>query len=286
MTEPIGELLPPKVNGSPLHRVSNRALRWTSVLLVITVWGSACLFGLYILAFYAAALYDNQMVRWNQVPPGLYERNTAAATAGIGLHFAAGGIILILGSIQLIEAARSRFPALHRWIGRLYVVACLLAAVGGLVFIGLKGTIGGLVMDLGFGLYGVLMGLAAVQTYRFAVKRQMSKHRLWALRLYALTIGSWLYRMDYGFWLLLTDGLGHTNTFSGPFDQIMAFFFYVPNLLVVEVFCRARARKATPALKLSAAFVLLLATGFLGLGTYFFTLYYWGPAILRWVRGA
>jgi hypothetical protein len=28
---------------------------------------------------------------------------------------------------------------------------------------------------------------------------------------------------------------------------------------------------------------LLLATGFLLLGTYFFTLYYWGPAILKWM---
>jgi hypothetical protein len=114
----------------------------------------------------------------------------------------------------------------------------------------------------------------------------LEKHRLWALRLYALAIGSWLYRMDYGFWLLLTDGLGHTRQFSGPFDQVMAFFFYLPNLLVVEVFSRARGYQASTALRLTACLLLLLATFFLGLGTYYFTLYYWGPAIWIWVAGA
>lgn len=269
----------------PLATLSAKTLHWSSLILVATVWVSAGLFGLYILAFYASALYAGNLERWNQLLPRLYESGTRAATSGIGLHFAAGGIILVLGSIQLIDAVRVRFPALHRWLGRLYVISCLLAAVGGLVFIAMKGTIGGLTMDIGFGLYGVLMFVSAIQTYRYAVIRQINKHRAWSLRLYALAIGSWLYRMDYGFWLLLTDGLGHTRSFSGPFDSVMAFFFYIPNLLVVEAFVRANKYKASPILKLSASVVLLLATGFLGLGTYYFTLYYWGPAIVNWVSG-
>lgn len=265
--------------------LSAKTLRWSSVILVATVWVSAGLFGLYILAFYASALYEGNLERWNQLLPRLYESGTKTATSGIGLHFAAGGIILVLGSIQLIDAVRIRFPALHRWLGHLYVISCLLAAVGGLAFIALKGTIGGLMMDIGFGLYGVLMFVSAIQTYRYAVARQINKHRIWSLRLYALAIGSWLYRMDYGFWLLLTDGLGHTRSFSGPFDSVMAFFFYIPNLLVVEAYTRANRYKASPILRLSASVVLLLATGFLGLGTYYFTLYYWGPAIVKWVAG-
>lgn len=268
-----------------LSSVSSQAIRWSGILLVITVWSSAALFGLYILAFYASALYENQMSRWNQLLPRLYEPGTTAATAGIGLHFAAGGLILVLGSIQLLDSVRVRFPGLHRWIGRVYIVACLLAAVGGLSFILAKGTIGGVVMNFGFGFYGVLMGLAAVQTYRYAVAGNLEKHRLWALRLYALAIGSWLYRMDYGFWLLLTNGLGHSNSFSGPFDYVMAFFFYIPNLLIVDVYVRAGSYKASPLFRLSASLVLLLATGFLLLGTYYFTLYYWGPAILNWITG-
>lgn len=263
--------------------VSLVALRWSTFLLITTVWTSAALFGLYILTFYAAALYEGDTNRWNEVLPGLYQKGSAASTSGIGMHFAAGGIILLLGSIQLVESIRTRFPFIHRWTGRLYIMSSLLAAVGGLIFILLKGTIGGVWMDIGFGLYGVLMFIAAIETYRHAVAKRIEKHQAWALRLYALAIGSWLYRMDYGFWLLLTDGLGHTRTFTGPFDRVMFFFFYLPNLLVVEAWIRAKPFTASSALRFTASLALIFAASFLVVGTYYFTLYYWGPAIVKWM---
>lgn len=258
------------------------ALRYTSLLLVTTVWVSAGLFGLYILAFYATALFSGNMEKWNGVLPGLYQPGSRSSTAGIGLHFATGGIILVLGSIQLIEAIRVRYSAFHRWIGRIYVTCCLLAAVGGLVFIFIKGTIGGTVMNIGFALYGILMFICAIETIRHARAGRVDKHRAWALRLYALAIGSWLYRMDYGFWIMLTDGLGHASGFSGPFDKVMAFFFYLPNLLVAEIFIRAQQRRLSSALSWASAVLVLFMTGFLLLGTYYFTKIYWGPAIMEW----
>jgi uncharacterized membrane protein len=268
-----------------LQSASAALLRWTSLALVSTVWISSTLFGLYILAFYAGALVEGNMQQWNQVLPRIYEPETPAATAGIGVHFAAGGVILVLGFIQLIGAIRTHYPALHRWLGRIYVVASLLAGLGGLLFIAVKGTVGGTVMDIGFSLYGVLMVLAAVQTIRYARAGEMEIHRAWALRLFALAIGSWLYRMDYGFWALLANGAGHTDDFRGPFDMVMAFFFYLPNLLVVELFLRARPKTVPPVLKIAAAGVFVGATALLLLGTYFFTKILWGPAILYWVTG-
>jgi len=254
-------------------------------VLVATVWTSATLFGLYILAFYAGAIATGTPEEWNDALPRLYEPATPTATAGITLHFAAGGIILVLGCIQLISAVRTRFPALHRWLGRVYVAASFAAGVGGLAFILSKGTIGGMPMNVGFAIYGVLMVVAAVETYRHARARRLEAHRAWAIRLFALAIGSWLYRMDYGFWLLLADGAGHTKDFQGPFDAVMDFFFYIPNLLVAEAFIRARRMTASPMLKVLASAALLGAAGFLILGTYYFTKIYWGPAILRRLVG-
>lgn len=262
---------------------SAKFLYGTSLLLVTTVWISAGLFGLYILAFYAAALYNGHLAKWNQILPGLYEENASAATTGIGLHFAMGGIILVLGSIQLITKIRDRWPAFHRWTGRIYITACIFAALGGLTFIVAKGTIGGPVMNTGFALYGVLMLLAAIEAWRHGAARRIELHRAWAIRLYALAIGSWLYRMDYGFWLLLADGAGHLKNFRGPFDYTMAFFFYLPNLLVAEIFIRNRRSIGAPILNIASAFVLLLMTAFLILGTYYFTKFYWGPAIIEWL---
>jgi hypothetical protein len=91
--------------------------------------------------------------------------------------------------------------------------------------------------------------------------------------------------MDYGLWLSLAKRLGHTKDFHGPFDVVMAFAFYVPNLILAEIFIRARRAPGLPALQGAAALVLLAATGLIGIGTYYFTRYYWGPAILAWAAG-
>ncbi|MEO0338150.1 MAG: DUF2306 domain-containing protein [Bacteroidota bacterium] len=266
---------------SPSSGKLDQWLHWLGVALVATVWTSALLFGLYILAFYAAALFQDNTAQWNEVLPGLYDNDTKAATIGIGIHFAAGGLILILGCIQLMNRLRKKFPAIHRWLGRIYVLASILAGIGGLTFIFVKGTIGGVVMDIGFGLYGVLMIWTAIETIRHAYQKRFEQHRAWAIRLFALAIGSWLYRMDYGFWFLFTDGLGHTDTFSGPFDKFMIFFFYLPNLLVAEIFIGRRKLFQTNLAKGLAAFLTFGATAFLILATYFFTTHFWGPAILE-----
>jgi hypothetical protein len=86
--------------------------------------------------------------------------------------------------------------------------------------------------------------------------------------------------MDYGFWRLLAHGVGHTPTFDGKFDVVMTVFFYIPNLIVAEVFIRARDVHASPLTKGVAALVLGLATLFVTVGTYYFTAYHWGPPIV------
>lgn len=282
--DPITDTLPIAARRSG-RGASERILRWSGRALVAAVWISALLFGLYILAFYAGTLVEGRMERWNGIVHGLYDPDRPAATVGLSLHFATGGIILILGCIQLIGSLRDRFPALHRWLGRVYVACAFLAGVGGLTSIVVKGTIGGTVMDAGFGLYGVLTVLAAVQTFRHARAGRLTEHRAWAIRLFALAIGSWIYRMDYGFWMLLTGGLGHGPGFSGPFDRVMAFFFYVPNLLIAEVFIRGSGKATSPVVRLAASAALLAASAFILVGTFYFTKFYWGPAILERLIG-
>ena len=65
----------------------------------------------------------------------------------------------------------------------------------------------------------------------------------------------------------------------------MAFFFYLPNLLVAEIFIQKIKSKTSLAFNLAGALLLLAINGFLVLGTYFFTKHYWGPAILDWITG-
>lgn len=90
--------------------------------------------------------------------------------------------------------------------------------------------------------------------------------------------------MEYGFWLLVSHGAGHTDAFRGPFDVVMA-FFYLPNLAVAEAFIRARRAPAHSAFRMAASAVLNLATALAALGAYDFGRYDWGPAILHALAG-
>jgi len=126
-------------------------------------------------------------------------------------------------------------------------------------------------MTIGFSLYGAMMVAASIEAVRHAMARRIDEHRAWAIRLFALAIGSWLYRLCYGFWMLFADNIGHTDDFSGWFDYIMDFAFFIPPLIVAEVFIRARRARATAALAGSAIFVAL--------ATFFFTTHGWGPAM-------
>lgn len=99
------------------------------------------------------------------------------------------------------------------------------------------------------------------------------------MRLFSLAIGSWLYRMEYGLWFLTVGELGHTATFDGSFDIAMAFLFYLPNLVVVEAFLRARREPLWPAALWAASILFVVATTFIALATYKMTVRSWGPAI-------
>ncbi|MFT5999979.1 MAG: putative membrane protein [Neolewinella sp.] len=268
------------IASTPPPVLGDKLFSFARTLLGAIVWSSALIFGLYILVFYALAYVSGDTAQWNKVLPGLYDAKNAGSTAGIAVHFLAGGIILVLGCLQLLPSVRNRYPLVHRLSGRVYVVACLLAAIGGLLFIALKGTIGGTVMDIGFTGYGVLMFLAAVQTIKFARGKDFKRHRAWALRLFALAIGSWLYRMDYGFYLGFGGEAGHTEDFTGWFDYFMAFWFYLPNLVVVEIILAEYPFFQRPGVKLAGGITLLLTSAFLLFASYFFIKDYWGPGIL------
>ena len=172
----------------------------------------------------------------------LYRPGGTVGNAAMSLHMILGGVITGIVSFQLLPGIRGRWPALHRVMGRGIVVAAFLTALCGLIYIGLRGTKGGPVMDAGSILYGVLVLIASVQAFRFARARDLRMHREWALRLFVLIIASWLYRLHYALWYLTTGGLwselpGHT----GPFDLVQNFAFYLFYLALLELwFMRER----------------------------------------------
>jgi hypothetical protein len=170
----------------------------------------------------------------------------AVASPAILFHMIAGALLTTLALLQPIAAIRDRWPRLHRWNGRLLIAAALATAAGGLIYIAAQGTIGGPGMSAGFALYGALMGLAAGMTWRTAGTPDIARHRRWGLRLVCLAIGSWLYRVQYGLWFAITGGWGSsTDDFTGPFDLFMFTGFFLPQLLLLELWLRTRVEPRT-----------------------------------------
>lgn len=251
-----------------LARALALAVRWLGIAVVALLCLSGLQFCLYIALTYVAPLFGGDLRGWNDnFLPGLYDADNPAATGSIGMHFITGAVVMVLGCVQLLPFLRERWPALHRWNGRIYVALATLTAVGGLGFIVLQGTVGGAVMNIGFGLYGVLMILASVQTIRYARARRFDLHRAWAIRLFVLVIASWLYRLEYGLSALLELG-GRSAGFSGSFDHVMAFAFYLPNLVIAELYVRA-LRPSSSTLTRTAAFAaMLIAAAVTAMGVY------------------
>ncbi len=208
--------------------------------------GQCLRFALFIVTYYGGAVALGTPEEWNESLPRLYVAGGTGANAMIGLHFAFGALLLLAGPIQLMSSVRARWPRVHRWIGWTYAPAALLTGLGGCLYILARGTVGGWPMTIGFFLYGALVVLSAVQTLRHALARDFETHRAWAIRLFALAIGSWLYRMDYGLMFAVFGRAGHTDDFSGWFDHVMDFWFYVPNLIVAELAIRGQRAPRRP----------------------------------------
>ena len=253
---------------------------WSAAILVAVCWASGAVFAIYILGFFGGLALDGEGERWNEALPGLYDAGNPLATLAIGVHFLAGSVLLLLGPVQLIGRVRRASPRLHRGLGRLYIVSAAAAGAGGLVFILRNGTVGGPVMDVGFGLYGVLMVNSAHRAFVHARAGRYDLHRAWAIRLFALTVGSWLYRMEYGLWTLLFGDAGRAPEFRGWFDMAMVFAFYIPNLVLAQAFITLGREPRPAGANIVAAGVFLVATAFVGLVTVTFTVHLWAPRVL------
>jgi len=173
----------------------------------------------------------------------IYTADGPLTNLAVFSHMLLGGMVMVLIPLQLVSRVRRRYPRVHRITGRVIVVASILLALGGLVYIASRGTIAGPLMDVGFALYGGLVLVAATQAIRHARAGNIEVHRQWALRLLVLVMASLIFRVHYVAWFMLTDGLWSNEQLTGAFDQVQYFAFYLPYLAVLEVWMRRRSRR-------------------------------------------
>lgn len=201
-------------------------------------------FGAYILARASGVTFEN-FEQWRPLVTGqpMHTAREWIGNLGIGLHFAMGAILVLAWPILFSARIRARHRSVHRWTGRVYVTAGLLAGAGGMSFILTHGAYTR-AASIAFATWGAVMMLSAAMAYVHARARRFDLHRAWAIRLFAMVLGAWVFDLEIRAWKDLAGGIGfgHDGQ-SGPFDYAILYLFFVPNLLVAEFFIRNKHRQ-------------------------------------------
>jgi uncharacterized membrane protein len=162
---------------------------------------------------------------------------------GLQTHVAASGVAMLVGAFQFFKPLRAKAPSLHRWIGRIYVLACVIGGLAGGV-IALSST-AGLIAGSGFFLLAVLWVPFTLLALSAAMRRDFVAHERWMIRSFALTFGAVTLRLQ----LPLAGMLGEQGLIPGDFlwsYQIIAWAAWVPNLIVAELFIASLRKPRRP----------------------------------------
>lgn len=193
----------------------DRGLRWTIAVMSIGVAGYA-------------------IVRFLFIPPtsGHFSEHLLL----LQVHAAGGAIALLTGPWQFWGRFRARRPELHRWLGRVYLVAVGVASVAGfgLAFFSEEGW----PTHVGFGLLAAIWFATGWMAYWRARQYRFALHREWAMRSFSLAFAAVTLRNELP--LLMVAG---RLSFHAAYITV-AWLCWIPNLLVVEWWLRRHARRA------------------------------------------
>lgn len=173
-------------------------------------------------ASYAVALLVEPGLRHPGVLTLFSERPIATIA-----HFAGSALALAIGAFQLNARLRARFIGVHRWAGRLYVLGVMVGGFAGL-FLALHSS-AGIVAQMGFGLLAVCWVGCTFAAYRHIRAGNLSAHRRWMIRSFALTWAA----------VTLRIYLPAAQTAGVPFAvaySAISWLCWVPNLLFAEWF--------------------------------------------------
>lgn len=137
-----------------------------------------------------------------------------------------------------------------------------------------------MVQHLGVSLNALLILLGVVMALRFAVARDFSAHRRWALRLFLLVSGVWFFRVGLFLWLIINQGPAgfDPKTFEGPFLSFLSFAQYLLPLAVLELYFHTQDHGSVFG-RAAMAVGLLVLTVAMGVGIVGATAGLWLPRI-------
>ena len=134
-----------------------------------------------------------------------FARHTAATL----LHVVPGAAYMLLVPIQLSRRIRSRHRRVHRWNGRLLLVAGTVSTLAGMFF-GLGMPYGGIGEAIVVALTGALFLFAMGRAFVAIRRKQITVHREWMLRALSVALGISVVRIVAGVYDLAFSPAGYS----------------------------------------------------------------------------
>jgi uncharacterized membrane protein len=180
-----------------------------------------------VVALFSFRLFGALDGVWLGVDPAI--RNVAEANPVSALtHMLVAPVALLLGPLQFVPRLRENYRAVHRWIGRIYVAACVIAGIGGLATA--FHASGGPVAAWGFGVLAVLWIGTTLGGWWAAMQRQFGLHRLLMRFSYALTFGAVTLRLQIPIGFML----GYSS--YAAMSVWLAYTAWIPNVVLVALY--------------------------------------------------
>ena len=265
-------------NRLELDSVADSALQAAARFWFAVTVAGQLVFGFALASFYGLTALRGDYHKWNFTNgyvPGFSMGNTAVV-----MHVASAVLIMLAGAVQLVPQIRGRFPAFHRWNGRIYMLAAVTLSVAGLYMTWIRGSVGDLSVHLGSTLNAVLIWLCGGMALRYALARDFKTHRRWALRFFLVVSASWFFRIGFFLSFLVFKGpFGFDpTTFRGPFLTFLTFAQYLFPLAVLEIYLRAQDRSGVLR-RMATAGILFVLTLVMGAGLFAVAMGAWVPQV-------
>lgn len=120
------------------------------------------------------------------------------------LHIIPGFLFMVLGPLQFVERIRSRFLWLHRWSGRLFVASSVVIGVTALVM-GVVMPAGGVSETAATTFFAILFLFALGKAFLHIRRRELSRHRAWMIRTFAIGLAVATARPIVGMFFIFSD---------------------------------------------------------------------------------
>lgn len=188
-----------------------------------------------VVAAYALRYYAVLGNVWFGIDPGIKAVILRAPLQAL-VHMLVAPAALFLGPLQFFPGLRARRPTLHRWSGRIYVIACVIGGAGALATSPFAS--GGWIAGLGFGILALLWISTTIAAWiSIALLGRLEWHRLLMRFSYAMTFGAVTLRVQ----IPIGFALGYHSYSS--MSPILAFTSWIPNVLMVALYSTLEVRR-------------------------------------------